>query len=129
MVLLARNGYELSYPGAAAGASRLGRVITVFWNVNAVMRFVLAHDGQVRRSFDPLLPGDSEGVPLPEEAGLPFGEPAAMLRAAALVLAERLSGVRVTEDWILGPHEVVLLTRRVFAPDDPGCTAVVPFTA
>lgn len=129
MLLLARNGYEFSYAGVAAGASRLGRVISVFWNVNAVMRFLLADDGRIRRSFDPLLPDDSEGLPLPEEAGLPFGEPGAGLRAATLVLAERLSGVRVTEDWLLDPHDVVIVRRREWAPDDPRSTAMVPFTA
>jgi Family of unknown function (DUF6461) len=72
-VLLAPNGFAFSYPGVAAGASRLGRVVSVFWNVNAVMRVLVADGGQITRRFDPLIVDD--GTPLPEESGLPFGEP------------------------------------------------------
>ena len=125
LVFLAANGFEFSYPGVAAGASRLGRVVSVFWNVNAVMRILVADGGQVTRSFDPLIVDDAEGSPLPEEAGLPFGEPGKP-RAASLVLAARLTGERLTRTWVFAEHDAVILRRRQWAADDPGSTAVVP---
>ena len=127
-VLLAPNGFEFSYPGAAAGASRLGRVVTVFWNVNAVMRVVVADAGRVTRSFDPLMPEDSEGRPLAEELGLPFGAPGRP-RSAILQLAERLTGQHLTRDFVTIEHDAVVLERRRWASDDPGCTAIVPWPA
>ena len=33
VVMIAPNGFEYSYPGVAAGASRLGDLVSVFWNV------------------------------------------------------------------------------------------------
>jgi hypothetical protein len=125
-ILVAPNGYELSLPGAAAGASRVGRLVSVFWNVNAVMQFVVAEAGRIKRRFDPLLTDDSEGETLAEEAGLPFGDPEAPLRAAALALAERLTGVALSEAWLLHEHDVAVLRRRAWAPDDPGSAAVAP---
>jgi hypothetical protein len=110
-VLLAPNGYEFSYPDLAARVSRIGRFISVFWNVNALMRILVAEKGKVMRDFDPLLIADSAGEPLPEEAGLPFGQPAAPLRAACLVFTERMTDQRISRDWILGEKSAVVLDR------------------
>jgi hypothetical protein len=110
-VLLAPNGFEFSYPGVGARVSRIGRFVSVFWNVNSVMRILVAERGEVRRDFDPLLIADSAGEPLPEEAGLPFGQPGAPLRAACLVLTERLTGQRVSRDWLFSEHPAVVLDR------------------
>jgi len=41
-VLLAPNGFEFSYPGVGARVSRIGRFVSVFWNVNSVMRILVA---------------------------------------------------------------------------------------
>jgi hypothetical protein len=75
--------------------------LSVYWNVNALMRFAMYADGVLVRSFDPLLTdAGSQGKPLGEEEGLPFGvegEP----RAAAMTLAERLTGAAVERDWLL----------------------------
>lgn len=125
LVLLAPNGFEFSNPGVAAGASRLGRVISVFWNVNAVMRVLVADGGQITRSFDPLIVDDAEGTPLSEESGLPFGAPGRP-RAASLELAERLTGQRLTRSRVFAEHAAVILRRRQWAADDPGCNALVP---
>jgi uncharacterized protein DUF6461 len=110
-VLLAPNGFEFSYPGVGARVSRIGRFVSVFWNVNSVMRILVAERGEVRRDFDPLLIADSAGEPLPEEAGLPFGQPGAPLRAACLVLTERLTGQRFSRDWLFSEHPAVVLDR------------------
>ena len=83
-----------------------GLYVSVYRNVNAVMQVVVARDGAVQRVFDPLL-YDADGA-LPEEEGLPFGEP--LLAAAAMwALLERLTGLRVTRDWLLDqPHPAYL---------------------
>jgi hypothetical protein len=127
VVILAPNGYEYSYPGVLAGASRLGRAISTFWNVESVMRVLVAEAGLVTRGFDPLLPEDSEGVPLPEETGLPFGRAGSSLRGATLLLAERLTGQHITRDWLRRTHDLVILNRRTWRDDDPGSAEVAPY--
>jgi len=125
LVLVAPNGFEYSYPGVAAGASRIGRLITVFWNVEAVMRVIVAENGRVVRTFDPLFyDGDAEA--LPEEAGLGFGADHARLHAASLLFAERLTGRPLTESWLLAEHDGYLIDRRAWEPDDRGCERVLP---
>lgn len=106
-VLVEPNGYQSSLPDTAAALSTGGgTVVSVFWNVNAQMQFLLARDGQVRRRFDPLLPElVSEGAPLTEEHGLVFGEAADDPRETALALAGRLTQAPVTRRWLLdGAH-------------------------
>lgn len=101
LVLVEPNGYLASLPEALAALSDADVAISVYWNVNAQMRFAFYADGLLVRSFDPLLPDlGSEGKPLAEEADLLFGvecEP----RANAMALAERLTGVAVERDWLL----------------------------
>lgn len=92
-------GWATSLSEIVAGISTGGSAISVFWNVNAVMRVVVARDGAVVREFDPLIYDDG-GVPIPEEAGLLFGE-VGPCRGAALLLAERLTGVAVSRSWLL----------------------------
>jgi hypothetical protein len=92
-------GWATSLSEIVAGTSKGGSAISVFWNVNAVMRVVVARDGQVVREFDPLIYDDG-GAPMPEEVGLPFGE-VGPSRGAALVVAERLTGVALTKNWLL----------------------------
>jgi hypothetical protein len=76
-----------------------GRAVNVYWNVNALMHVGWADDGRVVASFDPLLDDRPDGRE-PEEADLPFGDPDRALRAA-LVLVERLTGVRIERAWLL----------------------------
>jgi Family of unknown function (DUF6461) len=114
LVLIAPNGFEFSPPEVVAGASMLGRVVSAYWNVNGVMRFLVADAGRITRRFDPVIYGDAEGNPLPEEADLPFGEPGEPLSAMSLLLAERLTGQRVTRDWLMSEHDAVVLRRRTW---------------
>jgi hypothetical protein len=76
-----------------------GRAVNVYWNVNALMHVGWADDGRNVASFDPLLDDRLDGRE-PEENDLPFGDPERALRAA-LVLAERLTGVRIERTWLL----------------------------
>jgi Family of unknown function (DUF6461) len=119
VLLLAPNGYEYSNPGVLAGASRLGFALSVYWNIEAVMRILVAEAGVVRRNFDPLLIQDSEGAPLPEEIGLPFGRTAQSLTSALLLFAERMTGQEITREWLVGEHDLVILKRRIWRDDDP----------
>lgn len=107
IVLVEPNGYQSSLPETCAALSAGGAaVVSVFWNVNAQMQFLLAQNGQVQRRFDPLLPDlVSEGPQLPEEDGIAFGEAADDPREAALALAARVTDAPVSREWLLeGEH-------------------------
>jgi hypothetical protein len=105
-------GWAATMPDVVARLSTSGIAVNVFWNVNANMSACLARDGQVVRQFDPLLyeAGDS---PLEEELGLPFGDPAAPLRAVSVAFLARVTGVRFDEAWLLEPE------RRTFVVPVP----------
>lgn len=80
-----------------------GRLACFCRDVHAVMRFVYAVDGVLALTFDPLVdrhPGAGADPDLlqPYLAGLPFGLHAA--EPSALTLMERMTGVRVTEEWL-----------------------------
>lgn len=113
LVLIAPNGFEFSLPEVVAATSKLGRVVSAYWNVNAVMRFLVGDAGRITRRFDPVIYGDAEGDALPEEADLPFGAPATPLAAMTLLLAERLTGQRLTREWLMGEHDAVVIRRPV----------------
>ena len=104
-VVVEPNGWLLTVPDTAESVSASGELVSVFWNVNALTQFIVAKDGMIIRRFDPLLyEQPTTGEPLPEEAGLPVGHPGEP-RLAAVELAERLTGVRLTRDWLLNqPH-------------------------
>ena len=97
-VIIEPNGWAASMPETLARLSARGTAVSVFWNVNAVIAFSLARDGSIVRSFDGLLYNDP-GVPLPEEAGLPWGIEAP--RASVLAVMERLTGVQIEREWLL----------------------------
>jgi hypothetical protein len=112
------NGYAASWPEVVARLSRGGTAVSVFWNVNALMRFVLARDGAVVRSFDPLaFTVAPVGEPLAEEEGLPFGDPRRRPEIAALTLAERLTGIRLGRSWDLDTPRRTWTTRSSFPGD------------
>jgi|APFre7841882630_1041343.scaffolds.fasta_scaffold44439_2 hypothetical protein len=93
-------GWAAAPPEVVARLSAHGVAVNVFWNVNADMSACLARDGALVRQFDPLLydPGDR---PLPEERGLPFGDPSALVRRACLAFLARCTGVGIGEAWLL----------------------------
>jgi hypothetical protein len=97
-VLVEPNGYVCSQDAVLVRLATAGRAVTVFWNVNLDSRFGYARDGALLRVFDPVLGTSEVGPPLPEESDTQDEQPI----AAALALAEALTGVRVTERWLLG---------------------------
>lgn len=95
------NGWWGVRDEVAAAVSRGTTVASFYRNVNAVMAFLYAVDGQVVAMFDPLL----EEVPpvLVERAvDLPFG--VEQTEASAFALLERLTGIRFDEDWLTAPR-------------------------
>lgn len=101
LVLIEPNGYLAQDPDALSALSGAGVALSVYWNVEALMRFAMYADGVVVRSFDLLLTDvGPQGKPPVEEKGLRFGvegEP----DAAAMTLAERLTGIAIERDWLM----------------------------
>jgi hypothetical protein len=100
------NGWHGVESELAVRLSRSGRYAAYFWNVNAVMEFVFAEAGQVRRDFDPLLyDRDRERErAMPEELDLPFpagDEQPLTPGRASLAPIERLTGVEIARSWLL----------------------------
>jgi hypothetical protein len=102
LVLIEPNGYLSSLPESLSALSDADVAISVYWNVNAQMRFGMFADGVLVRSFDPLLPDlGPSGRPLDEETGLTFGVDGERPNVAALILAQRLTGVTIEREWLL----------------------------
>jgi hypothetical protein len=92
--------------------SHEARVACFFRNVQAVMHFVYAVDGQILAEFDPLLersPRTGADLQSLDAAlrDLPFGLFAA--ERSALLLVERLTGVRIARSWLDTPQRAVVL--------------------
>ena len=95
IVIIEPNGWLMTADTRAERISVGGSLVSVYWNVNAVMRVTVAIDGRIVRSFDPLLyEHPAVGEPLPEETDLPFGEPGSCQRAA-VELQQRLTGLQI----------------------------------
>ena len=88
--------------------SRGGEAVCVFWNVNAKYQFSVAREGVLVRSLDPFIQDwEPTGDPLPQEAGLEFGGEGETAELS-LELAERVTGVHLTEEWVLEtPHRTL----------------------
>jgi hypothetical protein len=92
--------------------SRGARLACFFRNVHAVMHFVYAVDGRIVAEFDPLLDtaprvGKDPYSLGPALQGLPFGLFGA--ESSSLVLMERLTGIRVEQEWLSAPQRVISL--------------------
>ena len=75
--------------------------VSIFRNINAVMRVTVAQKGQVVRQFDPLL-YDADGA-LPEESAYNWNVEHPV--ASSFSLAETLTGIEITQAWLLDqPH-------------------------
>ena len=104
------NGHEGSRAEVLRRASHGTEVVSALWNVNALTRFNYAVDGEVRTSFEALLPEYREGTrpdALEElRAGLPWRQE--HLRrdvdtvSLMLALIARITGQEITSDWLKG---------------------------
>lgn len=94
------NGWRGVQQGVPERVSRGGRCVCLYRSVNADMTFVLAENGRLLASFDPLL------EPVPEQlagpaAGFDFeGYPT----SSSLGLLARISGITLDETWLDGAH-------------------------
>jgi hypothetical protein len=105
-LVLESGGYQATQ--LAEQLSEGGEAVVIYRSINADSSFQYARNGTMIRSFDPLLPQMSqEGEPLPEEEGIAFpgeGDELYPMRGSFL-LAERLTGIRLTEDDLTGPGD------------------------
>lgn len=102
------NGYQATVPELLQALSANGEAVVIYQNVNALSSFQYAKNGTIVRAFDPLLPQQGQsGGPLPEEQGIAFPGENGELHPmpGAFLLAERLTGVRLTEDHLSDPGD------------------------
>ena len=113
VLLVENNGWEGSRPEVASKLSRDGELVSIYWSVNAHMRFMYAVDGDVVVWFDPLLVEQSWAGSDPEALDehtndLEFGEERAL--EDSFLLAELVTGVAVQREWFDVPHRCVDVT-------------------
>ena len=99
-VVLEGNGFEATTPGTPERLTVAGhRAGVIYRSVNADMQFIWARDGEIVRSFDPLL-YDISGVgdKLPEEQGLRFGPGSPT--ACSFALLERLTALPLMQEFL-----------------------------
>jgi uncharacterized protein DUF6461 len=114
LVVVEPNGWFLSDDEKLGELSREGAAVSVFRNINAQARVIVARRGEVVRSFDPVIPDyEPDGEPLPEESGLSFGADGDPT-PASFVLLERVTGVRIEREWLLDRPR-----RTWLAPEPP----------
>lgn len=107
-VVVELNGYQSTLPDFLEALSEAGEAVVIYQNVNALSSFQYAKDGTIVRAFDPLLPEQGQlGEPLPEEHGIAFPGDNGELHPmpAAFLLAERRTGIRLTESDISEPGD------------------------
>lgn len=90
---------EINAPGSAS----------LFRNVNAVMQFTYARNGNIIRTFDPVLYG-SEGA-LEEERTLGFLADRDDNDLKSFQLIEKLTGVKLDGNWLLDERRPSYLRR------------------
>lgn len=100
LVVVEPNGFFGSLPQTLLPMVKRKDAVAVFWNVSAHMRVLVVEAGKIVRDFDPLLYDDG-GQPLPEEAGLGFGDPEEDVCGGAMNVLERRLGVVLTEEAVL----------------------------
>jgi hypothetical protein len=110
-MILEDNGFEATE--VAARLSRSGRAVVIYNNVNALTSFQYARQGRVLRYFDPLLYSNyGPGKRLRQERGISFGHSPWPYIAQSLLLAERITGLRVRpSDLDLNTYPIAIGVR------------------
>ena len=107
-VVIELNGYQATLPELLEALSGGGEAVVIHQNVNGLASFQYAKNGTIVRAFDPLLPESGQiGEPLPEEQGIVFPGENGELHPmpGAFLLAERLTGIRLTEADLSEPGD------------------------
>ncbi|MET7808571.1 DUF6461 domain-containing protein [Micromonospora chersina] len=112
VVAIEDNGWQGTRPEVLRRLAE-SRVVSCFWNVNAVTRFSYANHGTVVTEFEALFPDDRGGLDpdaLEElRAGLPWDDATGATEQLMLALAARITGVEFTPDLLAGPMPAVRL--------------------
>lgn len=107
-VVIELNGYQATLPEPLEALPDDGEAVVIYQNVNGLASFQYAKNGTIVRALDPLLPELSQmGEPLPEERGIAFPGENGELHPmpGAFLLAERLTGIRLTESDLSEPGD------------------------
>lgn len=109
LLIVEDNGYQGARPEVLRRVSRGTEAISAFWNVNALTRFSYAADGEVRTSFEALMPeirqgthpdcleDIRDGLPWPGEDG-GGGDSLSLM----LALSARITGDALTPELLSG---------------------------
>lgn len=112
-LVVEENGFRAAFLADALSSS--GEAVVVYRSVDADASFTYAKAGTTVRFFDPLLfdmIGSQTGEPLPEEAGIAFGEEPFYPQSRCFVLVERLTGVSLTEADLAIPGDGLAVVVR-----------------
>lgn len=119
VLVLEPGGFQSTLDEVLSVVSAGGEVLSVYRNLDAVGQISHAVDGRLRTAFDQLVPYLRWGslpdalLPVMLAVGLdPDGGTAPDPDAAALALAERVTGVRLTEETLSGALPTVVLSAR-----------------
>ncbi|MGS2617023.1 DUF6461 domain-containing protein [Micromonospora sp. LZ34] len=114
LIGLEENGFQGSRPEVMRGASAGGTAVSVYWNINGTNRLTYNVAGRRVVGFDMYDPdrrwGSDPDALLDDLVDLPFDEPGSHW-ATGLVLAERVSGVRLDEEMLAGEFRRAFLTE------------------
>jgi hypothetical protein len=109
--VLEDNGYRATE--RVARLSRHGKAVVIYNDVNDLDSFQFGRSGQEVRDFDPFLypPGDRKHR-LPQEHGIDFGNIDGRYLARSMLLAHRLTGLRLTlADVQRGRYDLAVAIR------------------
>lgn len=106
-LVVQESDYTASFLVDALAAG--GEAVVIYCSIDALMSFNYGLDGEVVRSFDPLLFDPAVDGPgaLPAEAGLEFGVNSSAALPLSFQLAERLTGVTLTPVDLASPADGV----------------------
>lgn len=111
LLVLEDDWSEGARPEVLRRVSNGSEAVSAFWNAHSLTRFSYAVDGEVRTTFEALMPHVREGArpdALEEvRAGLPWpapeqGDGGADTAALMLALSARVTGAALTPDWFDG---------------------------
>jgi Family of unknown function (DUF6461) len=112
VVIFEDNGVQGVRHEVLQAVSRGAEMVSVFWNVNALQRFVYAVDGRTVTEFELLCPESRRGAEpdrlLAYMRDLPFEIGNTL--ASAMALSERITGVRIDRSWFENKRRVVEVT-------------------
>jgi Family of unknown function (DUF6461) len=109
VVIFEDNGFQGTRHEVLQPVSQGTEMVSVYWNVNAVQRFIYAVDGKTITEFELQWPKSLRGTEpdrlLDYLRDLPFESGNTL--ASAMALSERITDVRIDRSWFEIEHRVV----------------------